>query len=31
MIGRQRRQSLNLIVGPAVFDRQVFALDITGL
>ena len=26
-IGRQRRQSIQLIVGPAVFDRYVLALD----
>jgi hypothetical protein len=30
-VGRQRRQALKLIVGPAVFDRQVFALDIAGI
>ena len=26
--GRQRRQPIDLIVGPAVFDRHVLALDI---
>ena len=30
-IGRQRRQSIVLAVRPAVFDRDVLALDITGL
>src|SRR5262249_59414116 len=30
-IGRQRRQPAKLIVGPAVFDRYVFALDIAGI
>src|SRR5262249_22480769 len=30
-IGRQRRQPVNLIVGPAVFDRDVLALDISGV
>src|SRR6516165_1434403 len=29
--GRQRRQPVNLIVGPAVFDRDVLALDISGV
>jgi len=28
-LGRQLRQSLHLIVGEAVFDRHVLALDIT--
>ena len=30
-IGRQRRQSIELILGPAVYDRHVLALDIAGL
>ena len=30
-IGRQRRQSIQLILGPAVFDRHVLALDIAGV
>ena len=30
-IGRQRRQPIELIFGPAVFDRHVLALDIAGL
>ena len=30
-IGRQRRQPIDLILGPAVFDRHVLALDIAGL
>src|SRR5262249_14600302 len=30
-IGRQRRQPVNLIVGPAVLDRDVLALDISGV
>ena len=30
-IGRQRRQSIDLIFGPAVYDRHVLALDIAGL
>ena len=29
--GRQRRQSIGLIFGPAVFDRHVLALDIAGV
>ena len=29
-IGRQLRQSIELILGPAVFDRHVLALDIAG-
>ena len=29
--GRQRRQSIDLILGPAVFDRHVLALDIAGV
>ena len=29
--GRQRRQPIDLILGPAVFDRHVLALDIAGL
>ena len=29
--GRQLRQSIDLILGPAVFDRDVLALDIAGL
>ena len=29
--GRQRRQPIELIFGPAVFDRHVLALDIAGL
>ena len=29
--GRQRRQPIELILGPAVFDRHVLALDIAGL
>ena len=29
-IGRQRRQPIDLILGPAVFDRDVLALDIAG-
>ncbi len=29
--GRQLRQPIDLIVGPAVFDRHVLALDIAGL
>ena len=29
--GRQRRQPIELIVGPAVFDRHVLALDIAAL
>ena len=29
--GRQRRQSIELILGPAVFDRHVLALDIAGV
>ena len=29
-IGRQRRQSIVLALGPAVFDRDVLALDIAG-
>ena len=29
--GRQRRQSIDLILGPAVFDRYVLALDIAGV
>ena len=28
--GRQRRQSIHLIFGPAVFDRDVLALDMAG-
>ena len=28
--GRQLRQSIDLIFGPAVFDRDVLALDIAG-
>jgi hypothetical protein len=27
-VGRQRRQSIELILGPAVFDRDVLAFDI---
>ena len=30
-IGRQLRQPIELILGPAVFDRHVLALDIAGL
>ena len=30
-IGCQRRQSIELILGPAVFDRHVLALDIAGV
>ena len=30
-IGRQRRQPIELILGPAVFDRHVLALDIAGV
>ena len=30
-IGRQRRQPIDLILGPAVFDRHVLALDIAGV
>ena len=30
-IGRQRRQSIELIVGPAILDRHVLALDKAGL
>src|SRR5262245_36670546 len=30
-IGRQLRQSIKLVLGPAVDDRDVLALDITGL
>ena len=29
--GRQRRQPIGLILGPAVFDRHVLALDIAGV
>ena len=29
--GRQRRQPIELILGPAVFDRHVLALDIAGV
>ena len=29
--GRQRRQPIELILGPAVFDRDVLALDIAGV
>ena len=29
--GRQRRQPIDLILGPAVFDRHVLALDIAGV
>ena len=29
--GRQRRHSVDLILGPTVFDRHVLALDIAGL
>ena len=29
--GRQRRQPIHLILGPAVFDRHVLALDIAGV
>ena len=29
--GRQRRQSIHLILGPAVFDRYVLALDVAAL
>ena len=29
--GRQRRQPIVLIFGPAIFDRHVFSLDIAGL
>jgi hypothetical protein len=29
--GRQRRQSIHLILGPAVFERHILALDITGV
>ena len=29
--GRQRRQPIELILGPAVFDRYVLALDIAGV
>ena len=30
-VGRQRRQSIQLIVGPAILDRDVLALDEAGL
>jgi hypothetical protein len=30
-VRRQRRQSIELILGPAVFDRYVLALDIADL
>ena len=30
-IGRQRRQPVDLILGPAVFDRDVLAFDIAGV
>jgi hypothetical protein len=30
-IGRQRRQPIDLILGPAVFDRYVLALDVANL
>jgi hypothetical protein len=30
-IGRQRRQPVKLIVGPAIFDRYGLALDIAGI
>jgi len=29
--GRQRRQPLHLVLSPAVFDRDVLALDVAGL
>ena len=29
--GRQRRQPIDLVLGPAVFDRHVLALDIAGV
>jgi hypothetical protein len=29
--GSQRRQSIDLIVGPAIFDRDIVALDKAGL
>src|SRR5262249_9881630 len=30
-LGRQRRQPVHLILGPAVFDRHILALDIAGV
>ena len=30
-VGRQRRQSIDLTVGPAVLDRHVLAFDVAGL
>ena len=30
-IGRQLRQSIELILGPVVYDRHVLALDIAGI
>ena len=30
-IGRQRRQPIDLVVGPAVFDRHILALDVASV